>query len=340
MKLFEPKRAFFEEAALKYPLGQAIWDKMSAAGIPVQLTGSHNRVTGIPGGTPQQSYRESKLTLVVGVKRDLRLDTCKPSADFEFSLGTSCPGGCQYCYLQTHLGKKPYIRVYVNTDEILLKINEIAAQNAPAVTTFEAASTSDPLAVEHITGSLAKTIEFFGNLPFARLRVVTKFAAVDSLLDLAHNGQTRFRFSLNSAEIITKFEHNTASAAERIEAAGKIARAGYPLGFIIAPLFIYPGYTEGYEQLFRDLAQTLTPIPADLTFELITHRFTASAKRVILERFPNTQLDLDEANRRKKFGKYGLTKYIYPEAAYAELKANIQTMLSKYFPTSKIEYFT
>jgi hypothetical protein len=107
---------------------------------------AHNRVTGIPGDNPQQSYLESKRTLVVGVKRDLRLDTCKPSADFEFSLGTSCPGGCQYCHLQTHLGKKPYVRVYVNVDEVLAKIAAITAENAPKITPFEAASTSDPLA--------------------------------------------------------------------------------------------------------------------------------------------------------------------------------------------------
>ncbi|TCL73224.1 spore photoproduct lyase [Hydrogenispora ethanolica] len=340
MKLFQPQRVFFEEDALEYPLGAALLERMKAEGVPVRMTGSHNRVTGIPGANPQQSYSESKRTLVVGVKRDLRLDTCKPSADFEFALGTSCPGGCEYCYLQTHLGKKPYIRVYVNTEAILEKVAEITAANAPRITTFEAASTSDPLAVEHLTGSLAQAIRFFGAAEFARMRVVTKFAAVDSLLELEHRGHTRFRFSLNAAEIIRRFEHNTASAAQRIAAAGRIARAGYPLGFIIAPLFIYPGYQAGYRELFRELARTLDPIPPDLSFELITHRFTASAKRVILERFPGTGLDLDETRRRRKYGQYGLVKYIYPEAEYAQLKETIQGLLARFFPAARIEYFT
>jgi spore photoproduct lyase len=340
MKLFQPKRVFFEEEALQYPLGTKIYNEMTQANVPTRVIGSHNRVTGIPGSNPQQSYYEGKQTLVVGVKRDLRFDTCRPSADFEFSLATSCPGGCQYCYLQTHLGRKPYIRVYVNLDEILAKVVDTATANKTGITTFEAASTSDPLAVEHLTGSLARTITFFGELENARLRVVTKFDTVEPLLGLRHNGHTRFRFSLNSAEIINRYEHNTATMAERINAARKMAAAGYPLGFIIAPLFIYPGYEEDYTRLVEELSKSLDPIPPDLTFELITHRFTASAKKVILERFPGTSLDLEESTRRRKYGRYGLTKYIYPEMAYARLKEVITGLISDFFPAARIEYFT
>jgi spore photoproduct lyase len=340
MKQFQPKRVFIEEKALDFPLGTEILNKMTVAAIPVQIIDSHNRIPRIPGKSPQQSYQEAKQTLVVGIKRDLRLNTCKPSADFEFATGTSCPGGCQYCYLQTHLGRKPYIRVYVNLDEILAQIQKISEKNSPRITTFEASSTSDPLAVEHITGSLSKTIEFFGGLESALLRVVTKFAAVDPLLNINHQGHTRFRFSLNSGEIIRKFEPNTATMDERITAAQKIARAGYPLGFIIAPLFIYPESIADYTELFKKLASVLHPVPPDLTFEFITHRFTKSAKNVIMERFPNTRLDLDESKRRRKFGKYGLVKYIYPEAEYTRLKEFILGNMARFFPGARVEYFT
>lgn len=340
MKIFGPKRVFFEEDALRYPLGEKLYNYYSEQGITTRRIGSHNRVTGIPGENPQQSYREAKQTLVVGVKRDLRLDTCKPSADYEFSLGTSCPGGCQYCYLQTHLGKKPYIRIYVNIDEIFAKIAAITESHLPQITTFEAASTSDPVAVEHITGSLAKTIEYFGELANARMRVVTKFANVDTLLPLNHNQHTKFRFSLNTPEIIRLYEYNTSSLTERIEAANKIAQAGYPLGFIIAPLFIYPDYSTDYTELFKSISEQLWVEPSQISFELITHRFTKSAKSIILERFPATKLDLDEDNRRRKTGRYGLVKYIYPEADYAKLKETILNLAAHYFPQSQIEYFT
>ncbi|HYH03938.1 MAG TPA: spore photoproduct lyase, partial [Bacillota bacterium] len=126
----------------------------------------------------------------------------------------------------------------------------------------------------------------------------------------------------------------------RVTAAAKIAQAGYPLGFIIAPLMIYPGYQSGYAELFSRLAAMLNPQPASLSFELITHRFTTSAKKIILERFPNTGLDLNEANRRRKYGRYGLAKYIYAQDDYSELQNTILELVKEYFPQAEIEYFT
>ena len=341
MKLFQPKQVFFEENALDYPLGKTIYHHFSSANTPIQIVPARGRLPAFSkNANPQQHYLAGKQTLVVGVKRDLRMSTCKPSADFEFSIATSCPGGCEYCYLQTHLGKRPYVKVYVNLDEILSKIKDVSQTNAPEITTFEAASTSDPLAVEHITHSLAKTIEFFGGMEHARMRLVTKFDNVEPLLNLNHQKHTKFRFSLNTAGVIERFEHNTAGLTERISAAKKIAAAGYPIGFIIAPLFIYDGYESEYEKLFAQLADSLKDLAIAPTFELITHRFTKSAKKIILERFPNTKLDLNEGARRLKFGKYGLVKYIYPEKSYTRLKETITGFIKDSFPKAEIEYFT
>lgn len=341
MKLFQPTRVFFEPDTLDYPLGKSLYQRFTQEGIPIHMTASHNRVTSIPGKTPQEAYREAKQTLVVGIKKSMKLDVCKPSADFEFAMGTSCPGGCQYCYLQTTLGKKPYVRVYVNIDEILSSLEKIIKEREPAVTTFEAASTSDPVAVEHLTGSLRRAIEFFGEQKNGRMRVVTKFSAIDSLLDTKHQQHTRFRFSVNSRYVIHHFEGRTASFEERIEAAGKIAQVGYPLGFIVAPLMIYEGWREEYLDLFDRLKSTLNTADIHgLSFELITHRYTARAKNVILERFPNTKLEMDDEKRRWKWGPYGYGKYIYPAEEYEALKVFITEAITTRFPNATIEYFT
>ncbi|HBK69339.1 MAG TPA: spore photoproduct lyase, partial [Firmicutes bacterium] len=52
MKLFIPTRAFFEPAALEYPLGKKIYEELVAKDIPIKITTSHNRVLGIPDTTP------------------------------------------------------------------------------------------------------------------------------------------------------------------------------------------------------------------------------------------------------------------------------------------------
>jgi len=335
-----PKRAFFEPASLEYPLGQKIYETLKNLGVPIQKTPSHNRVTGIPGKIPQEQYFGGKNTMVVGVRKSKDFQTCKPSAHYQLPLNTSCPGKCEYCYLNTTLGKKPYLRVYVNIEEILKRTEEYIDKNAPEITIFEGAATSDPLPTEPYTGNLARTIEFFAEQKYGLFRFVTKFTNVDSLLDIKHNKKTRFRFSLNSDYVISKFEHSTPSLGERINAARKVSEADYPLGFIIGPIISYAGFREEYHRLFSDLRETLSPQAfPDLTFELITHRFTTKAKKQILEVFPGTELPMDEAERQFKYGQFGYGKYVYPKEKMLELKEFFQGEIQKFFPQAEISYF-
>lgn len=358
--LFRPARAYFEPEALDYPLGRELYARLQAEGVPLRFTSSHNRVTGLPGDTPQAAFRAAKRTLVVGVKRDLDFESCRPSADFSLVLATGCPAACEYCYLQTTLGRKPYVRVYVNLDEILAAAGQAIAARLPAVTVFEAASTADPLAVEHLTGSLRRTVEWFGQQDHGRLRVVTKFAAVEPLLGAAHQGHTRVRFSLNAAPVRHLFEHHTATLEKRLAAARKLLQDGYPVGFILAPLMLFQGWREGYAALLDAVAAALAssgagqvsdastapdpvsghPGAVPLTFELIQYRFTAASKRIILERFPATRLDLEEEGRRYKRGKYGRGKWVYAPSQANELRDFLTEAIRERFPAAEVEYFT
>lgn len=309
MQPFIPDRAFFEPRALDYPIGRDIYRRLQDLGVEIRYTTSHNRVTGIPGDDDLQRYRNAKRTLVVGVRRSLEFDTSRPSAEYAIPIATGCIGHCHYCYLQTTLGAKPYVRVYVNIPEILERAHRYIDERRPRITRFEAACTSDPLSLEHLTGNLRRLIEFMGQEEYGRLRFVTKYDLVDSLLDARHNGHTRIRFSVNSDYVVRNFEANTASLKERLAAARRVAEAGYPLGFIIAPIYLYEGWREEYEELVRRVSRAMPPNRRQgVTFELIQHRFTRPAKRVIEKRYPKTKLDLDESRRKYKWGRYGIGK--------------------------------
>jgi len=340
MDMFVPRRALFERETLNYPIGKQIYHKMHELGVETSFIGSHNRVMGIPGKTAQKAYFEGKRTLVVGIRRTLDFQTCKPSAHYQLPLVTSCIGECEYCYLNTTLGKKPYIRVYVNIDDILSRTKEYINDRKPEITIFEGSATSDPLPVEPYSGLLAKTIEFFGGEKLGRFRFVTKFTNVDSLLNVNHNNKTTFRFSINAESVIRRFEHKTPPLDERIQAAVKVASAGYPMGFIVGPIFYYLKWKEEYGQMLESLSQQLSgKISATPVFELITHRFTKRAKKNILEVFPNTQLPLDENERQFKYGQFGYGKYIYPKEQMAEMKTFFQEKIRVTFPDAKISYF-
>lgn len=343
MKPFIPSLVYIEPRALEYQHGKELYERFKDMGIEIRETTSHNQVRGIPGDNEFKKYRNAKNTLVIGVRKTLKFDTSKPSAEYAIPLATGCMGHCHYCYLQTTLGKKPYIRTYVNLNEIFDQAKKYINERKPEITRFEAACTSDIVGIDHLTHSLKKCIEFIGQEEHGRLRFVTKYDTVDHLLDANHNGHTRFRFSINADYVIKNFEPNTSPLEKRLEAAKKVANANYPLGFIVAPIYVFDGWREGYYELFENLYKQLKGSAVkeeNLTFEMIQHRFTKPAKRVIEERYPKSKLEMNEEERKYKWGRYGIGKYVYQNETQNELKETISNYINEFFPGSKIAYFT
>lgn len=79
---------------------------------------------------------------------------------------------------------------------------------------------------------------------------------------------------------------------------------------------------------------------SSLTFELIQHRFTKPAKRVIEQRYPKTKLDLDESKRKYKWGRYGIGKYVYRDEEAQELEETMRSYIARFFPAAEVQYFT
>ncbi|HQA07927.1 MAG TPA: spore photoproduct lyase [Syntrophomonadaceae bacterium] len=334
------KRVFFEKEALDYPMGRRIYQRIQDDGYEIQFLRSHNRVTGIPGNTPREAFFQGKSTLVVGVRKTLDFAPCKPSAHYQLPLVTGCEGICEYCYLNTQLGKKPYTRIYVNVEEILNQAAVLISQRQPEITVFEAAATSDPVSVEPYSGSLTRAIAFFAEQEYGRLRFVTKFAYVDSFLKLNHRGHTRIRYSINSDRVIRSYEHRTPSLQQRLQALSRVIAAGYPSGVIIAPVILTPGWQQDYSDLLHQLADHLDYSPKmDFAFEVISHRFTTRARSNILDVFPHTDLPMDETTDRKyKYGQFGYGKYVYTGELLEEMKAFFREEINRLFPQAAINY--
>lgn len=336
LKDFNPKRAFVDPRSQEYETGKRVLEYLRACQIPITFSKRVN----IEGDSSIEKYNNSKRTVFLTLNKEKKLRPCSPSADFQFSLTSSCPGMCEYCYLQTTQGERPYIRIFANIEDIFKVIQTHIDENQPEITTFECSSITDPVPFEKMTGSLRACIDFFGRNEKGRLRFVTKYHQVDDLLDARHNGHTTFRFSINTKKIIHDFEHNTSSMAERIQAAGKINKAGYALGFIIAPIMRYPNWKKDYEQMLSELRSSVSESTKEIRFELIQHRYTETAKELIYSRFPKTKLDMDNEKRQLKWGPYGKFKYVYKKDESEEIKEYMTGLIRKYFKNGKIEYFT
>ena len=339
--MFKPKQVIFEKGVKKYELGQKLYEEFSCmSGVTVIDEAATNRVkTYIEGESTESFYRNGKQTLVVSRKKPGVFQTCKPSADYMLPLVSGCMGQCEYCYLHTQLGDKPFVRVNVNIDEIFERAVKYMDENKDKITTFEGSATSDPLCVEPYTHALQKTIQFFANEPRGAFRFVSKYSDVDGLLHLDHNNKTEVRFSINTEKIRSEYEHYTANITARINAAAKMSRAGYPIGFLIAPVFIYEGWKREYEELLHELSDTLPDkMPHRLFFEVISHRYTPKAKSLIQEIFPTSTLPMKDEERKYKFGQFGYGKYTYTKEDMQEIKEFFRTKLMEYFPDCEIKY--
>lgn len=338
--MFTPKRIIFEKDVMKYEMAKRIYEKFHEnPEIEIIQLQTKQFTKHIPGDDLYTMYREGKKTLVVDTKQSLKFQSCKPSAHYQLPLITGCMGQCEYCYLNTNLGDKPFLRVHANLEQILEKADQYTTERLPELTIFEGAATSDPVPVEPYTHSLEESILHFAATKDARFRFVTKYNDVDTLLSLEHKGHTEVRFSINTDFVIRTYEHGTASRDKRIEASVKMAAAGYPIGFLIAPVFIYETWKEDYHDLMVQLKNKLPQnLEHPVLFEVISHRYTTIAKNRILEIFPETKLPMKEEERRFQYGQFGYGKYLYPKDVMQEIKEFFTNEINEIFDNKQLKY--
>ena len=341
-----PRQVLATPSALADPDGRAIADRAVALGARLVALPA-DRLAGLPDG-----YRDAKTTLalVVASPSRRRLQPIPPSADWRFDLAEGCPAHCSYCYLAGSLKGPPIVRVYANLGDILGglgqglgagKITSKSTARAAEGTTFECSCYTDPLALEHLTGHLARAITHFGRWEApVQLRFTTKFDAVDSLLALPHRGRTRIRFSVNAASA-ARHEGGAPRVAARLLALRKMAQAGYPVGLTVAPILRLPDWEGEYDRLFADVAAALVDAPwPDLTAELITHRFTPGSRDVLQGWYPGSDLEMDADLRTRKTTKFGALKFVFPADEMKVMRRTLEASLARHLPRARVLYWT
>jgi spore photoproduct lyase len=114
---------------------------------------------------------------------------------------------------------------------------------------------------------------------------------------------------------------------------------GYPVGLVIAPIMLMDDWQMHYTQLLDQISEVLD-MNCDLTFELISHRFTPGSKEVLQTWYPQSKLDMDEAKRSVKRNKFGGTKYVYHADTMKIAKRFFEGEIQRRFPSAKILYWT
>ncbi|PRY40236.1 spore photoproduct lyase [Geodermatophilus tzadiensis] len=352
-RLWTPQRVLVTRSAAERPHGQRVLARLEAAGVDAVELLRGDRLPSLTGDDDRAAFMAAKdtMALVVPPPSKRKLQPIPPSADFRLDLAEGCPAHCQYCYLAGSLGGPPITRVWADLDEVLEGLDDYVGRGTITSgtlerggegTTFEASCYTDPLAIEHLTGGLARMVEHFGTHDWAgpvQLRATTKFDDVAALLALPHGGRTRLRFSVNATSVDRRFEGATAKVPARLRALSAVAAAGYPVGVTIAPIMPVEGWREQYAELLDGIAAAV-PAGHDLTVECITHRFTPGSKETLLDWYPRTRLEMDESRRTTKRGKFGSIKHVYPKDTMAELRGWFEREVAERLPQARLLYWT
>ena len=354
-RLWLPERVLVTAASAEQPHTAEILRRCEAAGVEDIRILPGNRLTGLTQASERETYAYAKSTLAVVVAPPsiLKPQPIPPSADWRIDLARGCPAHCQYCYLAGSLAGPPITRVYANLDDVLAGVATHAGRGSVTSgtvdrghegTTFEMSCYTDPLGIEHLTGSLSAAVARVGSGELGddvALRFTTKFDAVDGLLGLHHGRRTRMRVSVNADEVAGRFEGGTAPMPARLEALRRMAQAGYRVGLTIAPVMPVPEWKASYGRLLDEVAAATSDVPdLDLTTEIITHRFTPGSKDVLLDWYPNTKLEMDEDRRSEKRSKFGGVKYVYPREVMREMRAWFADAVERRLPGAQLLYWT
>ena len=163
----------------------------------------------------------------------------------------------------------------------------------------------------------------------------TKFDMVDPILNIKGKEKVIIRVSVNPEEIIQKVEFGTSRLKNRIQAIKKLKEAGYQVGILIAPIILVDNWEFLYEELIKELANTLdTQTRKDIFFELIFMTYSYVHRMINQEAFPN-HIRLFDPNMMSGRGK---GKYMYKKEIRDKAKQFFLDKMKYYFPNNTILY--
>ncbi len=211
---------------------------------------------------------------------------------FVMDLVENCPFDCTYCYLQNHL-TSPFMRLHVNSDDFLSELHTIFQASPNKQFRVGTGELADSLALDAITDHGRELVRFFRKYKNATLELKTKSDYVDNLLKVDPQGSTVVGWSINPRSIVDADEHGTASLEARLQAAAKVAAAGYQVAFHFDPIIRFPGWNFQYLALIKEITARFASEKI-AWISLGTLRYPKGLKRVVLQRHPQSQLPLGE----------------------------------------------
>jgi len=180
----------------------------------------------------------------------------------ELKWATGCPFDCAWCYLKGTLRfrpqkSKPYVKDYERIERHVRAFLDNVDGCEEILNTGELA---DSLMWEKNGNPFSKFIlSLFQGQNGHKVLFVTKSKNIEHLLEGDHRSNAIVSFSLNADAVARRFEKSAPTVAERIEAASKLASAGYEVRIRIDPMVPVPNWEDGYKELVDNIFSKFIP---------------------------------------------------------------------------------
>jgi len=196
----------------------------------------------------------------------------------------NCGYGCSYCSIQSFFDGKQisFDKGFANK----LKKLEFDPEKTYHIGTGQS---SDSLMWGNSHGVLDAVIDLAWAHPNVILELKTKSANVSHLLRTDAPKNIICTWSLNTPALIQNEEHGTASLAKRLDAARKVADAGFLVGFHFHPIVHYDQWQQDYTLVVEQLGSLFKPEEVALV-SMGTLTYIKSVMREIRKRAIPTQI--------------------------------------------------
>lgn len=201
-------------------------------------------------------------------------------------IGTFCVLDCAYCILQSYF-HPPVLQFFVNHRDMFTELDTFLAKRRHR--RFGTGEYTDSMIWERWTHLSEDLIPYFGSQSYAVLELKTKTTAIQNLRGLPHNRRTIMAWSVNTPEIIRRYERGTASLDARLGAATACQAWGYPLAFHFDPIVEYNGCLDAYRDVVDRIFDRISPENI-VWISLGTIRFMPDLKAVMQSRFPESPM--------------------------------------------------
>jgi len=196
----------------------------------------------------------------------------------------NCGYGCSYCSIQSFFDGKQ-----ISFDKgFAAKLRDLKLDPNETYH-IGTGQSSDSLMWGNSHGVLDALIDFACTHPNVILELKTKSANVNHLLLVDAPKNILCTWSLNTPTLIQYEEHGTASLDKRLDAARKVADAGFLVGFHFHPIVHYDQWQRDYQLVVEQLCSSFEPEEVALV-SMGTLTYIKSVVREIRKRAIPTQI--------------------------------------------------